>query len=558
MSELLEAYVDMQAEKRIPDDYSLEVTDETEPYIAIADCSALGKFALEGAGTAPDLPELPQDTQQALAVIRQWYHTTDHPMDMPPRGTYTALTGYMARLKSVDPGLRKKLQDGLGDEEFLTGLRHVFGAIFYDNTRQATTSEIYSKVLSLHYDAVATAFLEDALAIHKLGIDEPATKAAYFAPEHFMQPDVGEATAAPKPALESTAEPEVEEPTYRKRAATPSTSKVTPTAPPSASPLAHYINTGKYTTERLSSEQEDVCGELVAAGRAAQEQLGNNHLTPNQKESLEQQVRLGKIAQRQLVESRLDLVVAIAKNYYHQNADLDDLVQDGNLGLMRAAKDFDPQKGSFSSYARTWIKKYILESIVETYPLVREPVTHVQAKWKIDAFITTFKAAHDRPPTRNEVLEGTSVKPKTYALALASVNRNQNITLDGVVVGSGGSPLVIQETIADTCSLPIEVQVLHTADPLMNIVQHTLETLEPEAGIIVALRFGLDLGPGVLSEEFISKHNIEPGKEYSLEEIAPMLSMSRPTAWRRYDKAMSLFREQIKQSPELEGLFFQK
>ena len=119
----------------------------------------------------------------------------------------------------------------------------------------------------------------------------------------------------------------------------------------------------------------------------------------------------GERAKQRLVEANLRFVVSVAKQYQHQGLSLTDLIDEGNIGLIKAAEKFDETRGfKFISYAVWWIRQSILQAIAEQSRIVRLPLNQSGALSKINQAINQFEQEHGRRPSVNELEEMTGVE----------------------------------------------------------------------------------------------------------------------------------------------------
>jgi RNA polymerase primary sigma factor len=210
-------------------------------------------------------------------------------------------------------------------------------------------------------------------------------------------------------------------------------------------------------------------------------------LTPEEEIQLAKRVRKGDLAAREhMIRANLRLVVSIAKNYINRGLSFMDLIEEGNIGLMKAVEKFDPKAGCrFSTYATWWIKQGIRRSLTNTVRTVRVPsyMSEIVSRWKATAMELNYRLG--RQATSSEVAEELELPEHNWNVVRETVLANSQPTHSM----SEDSSSVFTEMIEDPQGKPPEQQVFDALE--LARMRELLDLLEPREARILKLRFGL-------------------------------------------------------------------
>jgi RNA polymerase primary sigma factor len=241
-------------------------------------------------------------------------------------------------------------------------------------------------------------------------------------------------------------------------------------------------------------------------------------LTYEEEQEITKKARNGdEIAKKRLIEANLRLVVTAAKKYYNTGLDFIDLIQEGNLGLMKAAENFDPEKGCrFTTYAFWWIKQGINYGIKNCGRLIRLPAHQLETLYKINKIKKDLYQETGCEPLLHEIAEelGESVEKVNEILRLAQ----QPISLNTCISDENESTFM--EFIQDDDA--INPDETYDSIELRKQIDEVLDTLNTKERQILRLRFGFEDGRTRTLEEVGKIFNITRERVRQIEQKAIM------------------------------------
>lgn len=239
-------------------------------------------------------------------------------------------------------------------------------------------------------------------------------------------------------------------------------------------------------------------------------------LTPE--EEIELARRIKKDDQRaleKLTQANLRFVVSVAKQYQNQGLTLGDLINEGNLGLIKAAKRFDETRGfKFISYAVWWIRQSILQALAEQSRVVRLPLNRVGALNKIGKAFSNLEQEFEREPSANEIADELEMTP--YEVSDTLKISGKHLSLDAPF--NQGDDNRLLDVIQDDQQAPPDDMLLD--ESLRIEVNRALQTLSDREAEVIRLYFGLDREHPLTLEEIGERFSLTRERVRQIKEKA--------------------------------------
>ena len=255
-------------------------------------------------------------------------------------------------------------------------------------------------------------------------------------------------------------------------------------------------------------------------------------INANQEVELAKRIKLGdQLALEKLTKANLRFVVSVAKQYQNQGLSLADLINEGNIGLIKAAKRFDETRGfKFISYAVWWIRQAILQALAEQSRIVRLPLNRVGTLHKIGKISSSLEQEYGREPSPDEIAKELELSAVEVSDTLKI--SNSHLSLD--------APFFISEDNSLMDVLEDEFQPAPDEDLLCESlrleIERALHTLSPREAEVINLYFGLNSEKALTLEEIGARFNLTRERVRQIKEkaIRRLRHASRSKSLRAY------------------------
>ena len=247
------------------------------------------------------------------------------------------------------------------------------------------------------------------------------------------------------------------------------------------------------------------------------QEIGKVELITAQEEvELAKKIKAGdQRALEKLTKANLRFVVSVAKQYQNQGLTLPDLINEGNLGLIKAAQRFDETRGfKFISYAVWWIRQSILQALAEQSRIVRLPLNKIGSINKINKAYAALEQAHERPPSAEEI--ATKLEMSEMDVKESMRNSGRHVSMDAPLVEGEDSNLYDVFNSHDSPNPDDDLMV----DSLRTEIERSLTTLTPREGDVIRLYFGLNGQHPLTLEEIGEKFDLTRERVRQIKEKA--------------------------------------
>jgi len=222
-------------------------------------------------------------------------------------------------------------------------------------------------------------------------------------------------------------------------------------------------------------------------------------ITAEEEVELAKKIHAGDVAALdKMVRSNLRFVVSVSKQYQNQGLSLPDLINEGNLGLIKAAQRFDETRGfKFISYAVWWIRQSILQALAEQARIVRLPLNKIGSINKVNKVFSKLEQKFEREPTHDEIAEILGVLPEDVKDSVR--NTGKHISMDAPLLSSEDDAGNMYEVLSDGEGPKPDTSLL--SESLRKEIERALGTLSSREADVLRLYFGLHGGPAMTLEE---------------------------------------------------------
>ena len=243
-------------------------------------------------------------------------------------------------------------------------------------------------------------------------------------------------------------------------------------------------------------------------------------ISPEEEVKLAQRIKAGdQIALEKLTKANLRFVVSVAKQYQNQGLSLPDLINEGNLGLIKAAEKFDETRGfKFISYAVWWIRQSILQALAEQSRIVRLPLNKIGSINKINKTYAKLEQEFEREPNAEEIAEALDITEAEVKESMKNAGRH--VSMDAPLVQDEDNNMY--DVLKSDEVITPETELLY--ESLRKEIDRAISTLTPREADVVRLYFGLNGSHPMTLEEIgekfdLTRERVRPIKEKAIRRL---------------------------------------
>ncbi len=247
------------------------------------------------------------------------------------------------------------------------------------------------------------------------------------------------------------------------------------------------------------------------------QEIGREELiTAEEEVELARRIKAGdEKALEKLTKANLRFVVSVAKQYQNQGLSLPDLINEGNVGLIKAARRFDETRGfKFISYAVWWIRQSILQALAEQSRIVRLPLNQVGSLNKIKKVSNKLEQEFERAPSASEIAKAMEVSEDKIDSAMKISTRS--VSMDAPVIPDEDTTLIDLMTPEDSKSTDEELM----QESLRREIERSLSTLSEKERDVINLYYGIGMNHGLTLEEIGAKFDLTRERVRQIKEKA--------------------------------------
>lgn len=239
-------------------------------------------------------------------------------------------------------------------------------------------------------------------------------------------------------------------------------------------------------------------------------------ITAEEEVTLAQKIKQGdRLALEKLTKANLRFVVSVSKQYQNQGLSLPDLINEGNLGLIKAAQRFDETRGfKFISYAVWWIRQSILQALAEQSRIVRLPLNKIGAINKINKAYAKLEQKFEREPNHDEIADLLECSEQEVKDSVKNAGRH--VSMDAPLIQDEDNNMY--DVLRNDEGITPETELLY--DSLRKEIDRAVSTLTPREADVVKLYFGLNAGHPMTLEEIGEKFDLTRERVRQIKEKA--------------------------------------